>query len=331
MRLPIRRVEKPWGYELIFAHTDRYVGKILHVNPGEALSLQYHEKKDETLYLAEGEVELVVEEDGELRSTTLRAGESYRIVPFTRHRMVGGRGRVRHHRGFDARAGRRRAAGGPVWPGGVGAGCSRASCSPPAPRRRSRSSRRRPSRSSQPPEAATEPAAEPAPRRPTGGRARGTGARSRPDGHRHRARRGGQRRRGHGGGLRGRAGAPRHRAARHPEHHQPEPGQGQAGRKAARQAGAQAGRAGERLRRPQRLQAEAGRRSGAAGRASCGSAGRTWWTRSPTWRATPTCSAAASTPRPIRTSATAGSSRTGTGCSTASGRCGRRRSGGARR
>lgn len=92
MRLPIRRVEKPWGYELIFAHTDRYVGKILHVNPGEALSLQYHEKKDETLYLADGEVELVVEEDGELRHTTLRAGESYRIVPFTRHRMVGGAG-----------------------------------------------------------------------------------------------------------------------------------------------------------------------------------------------------------------------------------------------
>ena len=54
MRLPIRRVEKPWGYELIFAHTDRYVGKILHVDAGQALSLQYHERKDETLYLAAG-------------------------------------------------------------------------------------------------------------------------------------------------------------------------------------------------------------------------------------------------------------------------------------
>lgn len=90
MRLPIRRVEKPWGYELIFAHTDRYVGKVLHVDAGQALSLQYHEVKDETLYLAEGEVELVVEENGELVSQTLRAGESYRITPFTRHRMVAG-------------------------------------------------------------------------------------------------------------------------------------------------------------------------------------------------------------------------------------------------
>ncbi|HXO18482.1 MAG TPA: cupin domain-containing protein [Thermoanaerobaculia bacterium] len=95
MRVPIRRVEKPWGYELIFAHTDRYVGKILHVNAGEALSLQYHEQKDETLYLAEGEVELVVEEDGRLVSTVLRGGDSYRIVPPTRHRMVAG------HEGCD--------------------------------------------------------------------------------------------------------------------------------------------------------------------------------------------------------------------------------------
>jgi mannose-6-phosphate isomerase-like protein (cupin superfamily) len=90
MRFPIRRVDKPWGYELIFAHTDRYVGKILHVNAGEALSLQYHEIKDETLYLAQGEIELVVEEDGRLVSTVLRDGDSYHITPGTRHRMVAG-------------------------------------------------------------------------------------------------------------------------------------------------------------------------------------------------------------------------------------------------
>jgi len=90
MRIPIRRVEKPWGYELIFAHTDRYVGKILHVDPGQALSLQYHNHKDETLYLAEGEIELQVEEDGHLVRTVLRGGDSYRIVPPTRHRMVAG-------------------------------------------------------------------------------------------------------------------------------------------------------------------------------------------------------------------------------------------------
>jgi mannose-6-phosphate isomerase len=90
MRFPIRRVDKPWGYELIFAHTDHYVGKILHVDAGQALSLQYHEIKDETLYLAQGEIELVVEEGGSLVSRTLRGGDSYHITPGTRHRMVAG-------------------------------------------------------------------------------------------------------------------------------------------------------------------------------------------------------------------------------------------------
>lgn len=90
MQFPIRRVDKPWGYELIFAHTDRYVGKILHVDAGHALSLQYHEVKDETLYMSEGEVELVVEENGALVSRTLRGGDSYHITPGTRHRMVAG-------------------------------------------------------------------------------------------------------------------------------------------------------------------------------------------------------------------------------------------------
>jgi mannose-6-phosphate isomerase len=90
MSLPVRRVEKPWGYELIFAHTERYVGKILHVNAGQALSLQYHERKDETLFLKEGECELWVEEDGAMVQRVLRGGDAYRIVPFTRHRMIAG-------------------------------------------------------------------------------------------------------------------------------------------------------------------------------------------------------------------------------------------------
>ena len=50
----MHRVEKPWGYELIFADTDKYVGKILHVDEGEQLSLQYHEIKDETIYVSSG-------------------------------------------------------------------------------------------------------------------------------------------------------------------------------------------------------------------------------------------------------------------------------------
>ena len=86
----IRKIEKPWGYELVFAHTDRYVGKILHVEPGQALSLQYHEKKDETLYLAQGSVELEVEEGGRMVTHQLGTGQSYHVRPFTRHRMVAG-------------------------------------------------------------------------------------------------------------------------------------------------------------------------------------------------------------------------------------------------
>jgi mannose-6-phosphate isomerase len=86
----VEKVGKPWGYELVFAHTDRYAGKILHVDAGQALSLQYHEEKDETLFLLEGEYQLVVEENGELMDRRVRAGESYHIPAGTRHRMVAG-------------------------------------------------------------------------------------------------------------------------------------------------------------------------------------------------------------------------------------------------
>ena len=50
----IRRVEKPWGYELIWAETKDYVGKILHIKKGHQLSLQYHKVKEETMYLSSG-------------------------------------------------------------------------------------------------------------------------------------------------------------------------------------------------------------------------------------------------------------------------------------
>jgi mannose-6-phosphate isomerase len=82
------RVDKPWGYELIWAHTDQYVGKILHVNPGESLSLQYHEVKDETIFLLAGEMRfwagLSLEE---LKEVHLAAGEAFRVKPGTVHRM----------------------------------------------------------------------------------------------------------------------------------------------------------------------------------------------------------------------------------------------------
>ena len=86
---PITHVPKPWGYELIFAQTDRYVGKILHINQGESLSLQYHEMKEETLYVVDGELTLTIECDGDRRELPLRKGEAFHIPPRLIHPAVG--------------------------------------------------------------------------------------------------------------------------------------------------------------------------------------------------------------------------------------------------
>jgi mannose-6-phosphate isomerase len=83
-----RRIDKPWGHELIWAHTDRYVGKILHVKAGHALSLQYHERKDETIHLLRGRMRFWAGRSVQaLAEVPLAEGESYRIVPGTVHRM----------------------------------------------------------------------------------------------------------------------------------------------------------------------------------------------------------------------------------------------------
>jgi mannose-6-phosphate isomerase-like protein (cupin superfamily) len=83
------RVDKPWGYEIRWAVTDRYLGKILHVNRGEALSLQYHEQKDECLYLASGVLDLELGDgSGALQRYRLQVGDTVRITPGTRHRMT---------------------------------------------------------------------------------------------------------------------------------------------------------------------------------------------------------------------------------------------------
>lgn len=82
------RIDKPWGYELIWARTDLYVGKILHVDAGHALSLQYHERKDETIHVLTGEMRFWVGSGAHtLEEVPLRTGESYRIRPGTVHRM----------------------------------------------------------------------------------------------------------------------------------------------------------------------------------------------------------------------------------------------------
>jgi len=83
-----RRIEKPWGYELIWAETESYAGKILHVAAGHQLSFQYHRYKDETLYVLTGDVELDIACGDEPAQTfALVAGESFRVRPGVRHRI----------------------------------------------------------------------------------------------------------------------------------------------------------------------------------------------------------------------------------------------------
>lgn len=89
-RVEIKRVPKPWGHETIWAHTDTYVGKILHINAGHALSVQYHEVKDETVHLLSGQLIYRIWEQGKDSTPTnvdLRLGQSYRITPHTIHQM----------------------------------------------------------------------------------------------------------------------------------------------------------------------------------------------------------------------------------------------------
>ena len=83
----VKRVPKPWGYELIWGHTDRYVGKVLHVNQGESLSRQYHEMKDETLYVIAGKVLLELQRGDEKDTITLEVGQAFHITPLTIHRI----------------------------------------------------------------------------------------------------------------------------------------------------------------------------------------------------------------------------------------------------
>ena len=86
-KLP-RKTEKPWGYELLFAHTTKYAGKVIFVKKGHRLSLQYHEKKDETMYIYEGKALLEIEgSNGRMVSTVFQSGQRVRIPPLTKHRL----------------------------------------------------------------------------------------------------------------------------------------------------------------------------------------------------------------------------------------------------
>jgi mannose-6-phosphate isomerase-like protein (cupin superfamily) len=86
-RVTITRVPKPWGHETIWARTDGYVGKILHINAGEALSVQYHNVKDETVYLLAGELIYRIWDGDHPRNVDLKIGDAYRVTPGTIHQM----------------------------------------------------------------------------------------------------------------------------------------------------------------------------------------------------------------------------------------------------
>jgi mannose-6-phosphate isomerase len=89
-RVSPRRVEKPWGWELVWAETEAYVGKLLFVRAGEALSLQYHEVKDETWLVREGVARLELGEvDGDrLEAVEIREGDAFHYPPRTLHRLT---------------------------------------------------------------------------------------------------------------------------------------------------------------------------------------------------------------------------------------------------
>ena len=88
-RIESTKVDKPWGYELRWAITDRYLGKVLHINKGEALSLQYHERKDEYQYLLKGAIDMEIGGgDGKLTTHRMKAGDTLHITPGTRHRLT---------------------------------------------------------------------------------------------------------------------------------------------------------------------------------------------------------------------------------------------------
>lgn len=84
----VRRIDKPWGHELVWAETPHYVCKVLCIRQGEQLSYQYHRQKDESIYLVEGTMDLEYEMHGDRRCERLNVGEAFHIPCGMRHRMI---------------------------------------------------------------------------------------------------------------------------------------------------------------------------------------------------------------------------------------------------
>ena len=88
-------VEKPWGNEIVFAHTDRYAGKILCINKGHKLSRQYHETKDETVFVSEGVLVLELGRGDKMTEIQLNKGHAFRIEAGVVHRFCAPHGDVK--------------------------------------------------------------------------------------------------------------------------------------------------------------------------------------------------------------------------------------------
>ena len=84
-----RRVDKPWGYELVWAHAERYVGKIIVIETGKRLSLQHHEVKDEWIHVLSGRLALTLQNDaGEIEVRELGPGEGAHVAVPRVHRFA---------------------------------------------------------------------------------------------------------------------------------------------------------------------------------------------------------------------------------------------------
>lgn len=88
-----RKIEKPWGYEILWAHCDKFVGKILVIEPGHKLSRQYHKVKEETIRVLKGSLTVEIGENNE-KSYFLKEGHSFHVEPGTVHRFCAETDRV---------------------------------------------------------------------------------------------------------------------------------------------------------------------------------------------------------------------------------------------
>ncbi|MBK5255687.1 MAG: cupin domain-containing protein [Vicinamibacteria bacterium] len=92
MKEDAKRIDKPWGHEIWWARTERYVGKLLHIKAGESLSLQYHNVKDETIMVQSGTLLFETgskDDPSTLKKAEMTPGDIFHIVPGTVHRMTG--------------------------------------------------------------------------------------------------------------------------------------------------------------------------------------------------------------------------------------------------